>query len=217
MSAEFDQQEYWLSRHKRLAGDPRSVGNLAETLEQNRAGEIEFTATAGEAAKLLRPARSVLDVGCGYGRIARSFTENAYSYLGVDISPVAIEQACARGIPGARFVQGELSTWETSERFDLVCALYVFVHFVDDAKWRSLLLRTLTWLAPGGALLLADHFPLEREQKVAHVVSRPFRAYEEAVAASGFAPDPGFAERLVARCPRSTLARHFRLIRRLPG
>ena len=32
---DFDQETYWIKRHKRLSGDPRSVGNLGKSLEQN--------------------------------------------------------------------------------------------------------------------------------------------------------------------------------------
>ncbi len=211
----FNQSEYWIDRHKRLVGDPRSVGHLGASIEQNHAGEAALMRTVAEAAVLLQPARTVLDVGCGYGRVAKCFTDNGYDYLGVDISPEAVRQARERNDAAARFVVGNLATWDTHDRFDLVTIFYVLVHFVDENSWRSLLERALSWVAPGGALLLADHFPSERQAPVVHVVSRPFATYEAVFATQGFVVDDDFAGRLIGMSAPTSPAKHFRLARRL--
>jgi SAM-dependent methyltransferase len=50
--------------------------------------------------QLVDPTKSVLDVGCGYGRLCPAFP--AASYIGVDVNPAAIDAARQRN-PGYRF------------------------------------------------------------------------------------------------------------------
>ena len=67
------------------------MGNKGHVLDQAEEGERLFISQVATVASALKPARSVLDLGCGYGRASRSFTENGYAYLGVDVSPDAID------------------------------------------------------------------------------------------------------------------------------
>ena len=83
-----------------------------------------------------------------------------------------------------------------NDRYDVVAAFYVFVHFVDDAKWLSFLQRALSWVAPRGVLLLADQFTEARTMHGKHVVVRPRADYEAAFAASGFHIDDCFHAKL---------------------
>lgn len=210
----FDQADYWKRRHEQLAGDPRSVGNLSRSLDENIASEAQVRAVLRDAAMLLRPARTVLDVGCGYGRIADCFTANGYDYLGVDVSPVAIEQARERN-PDATFLVADLANWNTTRMFDVVGALYVFVHFVDDDAWVSIVERALSWVAPQGGLLIADQFPAERQQHGEHVVARPFDEYEQLFQRHGFAFDDDFTANLAdANSSAMRVTNQFRLVRR---
>ncbi|GAB4032196.1 methyltransferase domain-containing protein [Spirosoma gilvum] len=109
--------------------------------------------------KYLKPGLSVLDVGCGSGAITRSIAEKTGPtgrVLGIDPSENLINQARQNvgDLPGISFEQGDVYTFETDERFDLVtCA------------------RTLQWLAqpeaalvnmqrlvkPGGHLAILDY------------------------------------------------------------
>lgn len=85
--------------------------------------------------KYLKPGLSVLDMGCGSGAITRSIAEKTGPtgrVLGIDPSETLIAQARQNvgDLPGITFEQGDVYTFETTERFDLVtCA------------------RTLQWLA----------------------------------------------------------------------
>jgi SAM-dependent methyltransferase len=193
----FDQRRYWIDRHEQYRDDPRSVGNLGRSLEENRRGEALLHAQVGAAAALLKPAASVLDVGCGYGRIAGAFCDAGYDYTGIDISPVAIESACAREPRGAFHVGSALDV-DLDRRFDVVCVLFVFVHFVDDRDWRRLIDRLADLVAPGGALLFADEFPARIERTAAHVAHRPLRAYRERFRRLGMPLEPGFPAALAS-------------------
>jgi len=211
---QFDQSKYWVERHQRLPSDPRSVGNMGRSLEENQRSELLVREVVDRAARLLAAARTALDLGCGYGRVSRCFTDQGYRYLGVDVSPDAIQHAKEHN-PAAEFQVGDLSKWTTDRRFDVVCVLYVFIHFVDDAEWLSLLERALSWVAPAGALLMADEFPKEREATRLHVVSRPLKAYDVILEVHGFQFDHAFREQLIGSgneiLPQ---ARPFRLARR---
>lgn len=198
MKAYFNQAEYWMKRHRELAGDPRSVGNVGKSLEENYKGEERIKTTVDCAAQLLSPASTVLDLGCGYGRITDSFLKNGYKYHGVDISPEAIAKA-RRDYQSATFSVSDLLDWENERTFDVVCALYVFVHFVDDNMWRTMLQRALSWVGPSGSLLIADNFSDVRNQVAQHAVTRPSAEYNEVISCMGFRFDEKFPLKLKQR------------------
>src|SRR5271155_982793 len=125
----FDQVQYWIERHRRLHKDPRSVGNLAATLEANVKGEMVWRQVAGAVAEML-PIGSVLDIGCGYGRVACQFITNRHRYTGIDVSPDAIARAKAEH-PDGRFICCDVLQWQPPQHYDIIVAFYVFVHFVD--------------------------------------------------------------------------------------
>ncbi len=193
--SEFDQNSYWIDRHQRLKGDPRSVGHAGKTLEENLAAELRIKHWVSCAARILKPYGSVLDIGCGYGRVAGSFCDAGYSYTGLDISDVAIE-AARQSEPRGRYLLGSPLTETFHERFDLVCVLYVFVHFVDDSDWLALINRISNWLTPGGGLLFADSFPAELACPAPHVKLRPMSHYETAFKTTHLKLDDSFRSSL---------------------
>lgn len=210
---EFDQSSYWRERHSRLVGDPRSVGNLGRSVAENLEAEQRMRRVVDRAARLLRPAVSVLDVGCGYGRIADCFARQGYDYYGIDVAAGAVAEGKRRA-PEGTFIVGDLAAWDTDRQFDVVCALYVFVHFVDDHAWESIVTRAAKWVAPGGALLVADHFPSEREPAGQHVVARPLSDYWPLLR-ERFRVDGDFQAKLIgAGADRLPNGRHFYLFRR---
>jgi SAM-dependent methyltransferase len=215
--AAFDRDRYWIGRHERYRGDPRSVGNLGRPVEEKRRAEGLLRARVGAAARLLRPWRSVLDVGCGYGRVAPAFIDAGYEYVGVDVSPVAIEAARALEPRGSYRVGSALEI-ELDRRFDLVCVLYVFVHFVDDGDWRRLLAKLAGLVEEGGGLLFADDFPQRVQRPAPHVAQRPLRAYRDRLRPLGMRLDRRFPGQLAAAVGRDGReALPFRLARKAAG
>ncbi len=59
-------------------------------------------ALAGDEGLLRRCAGSVLDVGCGPGRLTGALARRRYPALGVDVSPDAVRLARRRGAPALR-------------------------------------------------------------------------------------------------------------------
>ena len=193
----FDQEQYWIQRHERLKNDPRSVGHLGKSLEENLLAERVLVQWVDRAARLLKPYSSVLDVGCGYGRVATVFCDLGYDYTGIDISPVAIDAARSRE-PRGSYLVGSALDLQYGAKVDLVCALYVLTHFVDDEKWNSLLNKLIDNIKPGGGLLFADELPNEILRPAPHVAQRPLALYEELFKSRGMQMDTAFRDNLSA-------------------
>ncbi len=117
---------------------------------------------------LLPPAqrfRSALDLGCGTGLLANRLAARSDETLGLDISAVAIGQAQAGApLPGLSFAQADLLLLDPAldGRFDLVVvadALYYLpLETLTDHGLKSLATRLSRLLAPGGTLMLANHY-----------------------------------------------------------
>ena len=100
---------------------------------------------------------SVLDFGCGCGRVTRYWTDFTGSVSGSDVSAKAVDW-CRANLPFARVESNTLAPplVFADESFDLVYALSVFTHLTDELQiaWRTELRRVLR---RGGLLLLTTH------------------------------------------------------------
>lgn len=114
--------------------------------------------TAGDAPLTL------LDVGCGSGRLSRRICERGFSVLGVDINPEAIAAARRFSAPphsagsSLRFAVADFAVDESPALggpFDVaVCQLVVSI--IGDGRQRANLLRHVRAnLRPGGGLFLS--------------------------------------------------------------
>ena len=74
--------------------------------------------------------KTVLDIGCGIGRIGRWMASDFGRYIGVDVSPEMIRMARAFGFPGTTFqaVSGGDLAGIPDESVDFVFSLGVFHH-----------------------------------------------------------------------------------------
>jgi SAM-dependent methyltransferase len=120
-----------------------------------RSGRAAFDAIAGHVP--LAEIDSVLDFGCGCGRVTRYWSDFAGSVSGGDVSGKAIDW-CRQNLQFGHFEVNRLQpplAFE-DESFDLVYALSVFTHLTDELQlaWRDELRRVLR---PGGRLLLTTH------------------------------------------------------------
>ncbi|HXJ51750.1 MAG TPA: class I SAM-dependent methyltransferase [Burkholderiales bacterium] len=102
------------------------------------------------------PGATVLDYGCGTGRIALELARRAYRLEGVDGSSAMVEQAtrnaAAEGLSTVSFRAIDPDTWHAGRRYDAVVCSSVIEYVPDDAR---LLQRLAEALAPGGALLIS--------------------------------------------------------------
>jgi SAM-dependent methyltransferase len=100
---------------------------------------------------------SILDFGCGCGRVTRYWDGFNGSVAGSDVNRKAIEW-CRENLGFASFLENGLAPGLDTGggEFDLVYALSVFTHLTDALQlaWRDELHRVLR---PGGRLLITTH------------------------------------------------------------
>jgi SAM-dependent methyltransferase len=120
-----------------------------------RSGRAGYDAIAAHVP--LAETQSVLDFGCGCGRVTRYFREHHGDVAGSDVNRDAVSW-CRANLPFARFEANGLAPPLAFDdaSFDLVYALSVFTHLTADLQlaWRDELRRVLR---PGGRLLVTTH------------------------------------------------------------
>jgi SAM-dependent methyltransferase len=110
-----------------------------------------------EIADVLEPG-TALDLGCGQGRNSFWLASRGFTVTGLDLSPVAIEQATAVAVEfeaDVSFESVDLTTWDPAGRvWDLVVLTYLHLSeerrpVVHDAAKRA--------GAPGGRVVVIAH------------------------------------------------------------
>ena len=100
---------------------------------------------------------SVLDLGCGTGKLTARILEAGHPVTAVDFSGQML-QAAAHNAPGATFVQGELAKVPdllAGQTFDCIIAVYA-LHHLPDAEKYALLTALREHLNPEGVIVLGD-------------------------------------------------------------
>lgn len=127
--------------------------------------------------------RRVLDLACGIGEMTRRLAPHVDEILGLDISDLAVEQARLRSasLPNVLYKRGDVLALDQSfdGRFDLVVladTLY-YLSPLDDAVLKRVRESVAGLLAPGGILLLADHFfsGFDRDSRTSRRIQDAFR------------------------------------------
>lgn len=118
-----------------------------------------YLALAGDAPK------TILDMGCGTGRLAVALAEKGHRVTGAD--PSAGMMKVARGRPGTervRWIDSDAASLALDTRFDLIIMTgHVFQVFLDDEDVRATLRALRRHLAPGGRLAFETRNPLVEE------------------------------------------------------
>lgn len=106
----------------------------------------------------MREGESVLDVGCGNGRVYEFFTPKKISYAGVDVSPLMIDRA--RELwkeKGPVFEVGDVMSLPVPDgRYDVVIAAGILQHVPSLAYRRQAMSELARAVRPGGYILIAD-------------------------------------------------------------
>ncbi len=82
-------------------------------------GEAAFVTRAARASRRDRLPGSVLDAGCGTGRVAIELARRAIEVVGVDVDASMLATARANG-PGIEWVEHDLTTLDLGRTFDVV-------------------------------------------------------------------------------------------------
>jgi SAM-dependent methyltransferase len=109
----------------------------------------------GEAALVAsyRPA-TVLDAGCGTGRVALELARLGHDVVGVDVDPAMLDAARAKA-PGLTWVQADLTdpAFDLGRTFDVVVMAGNVLIFVPSGTEGQVIANTARHVAPGGHLV----------------------------------------------------------------
>ncbi|GGI03962.1 class I SAM-dependent methyltransferase [Egicoccus halophilus] len=103
----------------------------------------------------LYPGASVLDLGCGVGRLANELARRGHEVVGVDESA----EMLAHLAPGVEGVQARIEQLDLGRRFSAVVLASHLVNTADRDERRALLLAVARHLAPGGSAYLEHWNP----------------------------------------------------------
>ena len=83
-------------------------------------GEIDFY--MGLAKDVKEKGGSILEIGCGTGRVALRLATEGISVTGMDLSPemIAAARQKSQSVPNVRWVEGDMKDFDLRERFDLI-------------------------------------------------------------------------------------------------
>ena len=122
------------------------LGNTAEELERldHQAASIERPTRMFLQAAGLTPGMHVLDLGSGLGHVARlagEFVGPTGSVLGIDRSPeclaVARDRTKHAGMQHVDFMEGDATSWRTSEPLDAIVGRLLLFHVADPGCGRA--------------------------------------------------------------------------------
>lgn len=94
----------------------------------------------------------MLEVGCGLGYLSALILENGNQLTALDISPAAIAECRARFPGRATFIEADVISYVTSERFAYAFINEVLDQIPDDVGALAAVFRLLE---PGGRLVLS--------------------------------------------------------------
>jgi SAM-dependent methyltransferase len=97
---------------------------------------------------------SVLDAGCGTGRVAIELSRRGHVVLGVDVDPAMLEAARTKA-PELEWVEGDLTDPELDlgRTFDVVVMAGNVLIFVPPGTQARAIANAARWLMPGGRLV----------------------------------------------------------------
>jgi hypothetical protein len=182
-------RDYW---GQRVAGDgslanvgQAALGPYNQYAYPFRLGALDRL-TAGIPVKGTR----VFDGGFGEGVYLDYWTRRGVaSVAGIDFSDRAVA-AGLRRFPAYDLKAGDLSRaddFTPFRRYEIVTAIDVMYHIVDDAAWSAAIGNMLSLVSPEGYFIFSDKFPRRGTwQPMPHVRRRSRAMWDERLAAGGF-------------------------------
>lgn len=115
----------------------------------------------------------VLDIGSGTGfYIALWQTLGARHITGLDIATNAV-RTLQKKFPSAHFIHGDVSSGlpvgMQLHSFDLISAMDVLFHIVDDARYEQAIATIAQLLKPNGLFVFSDNFVVQERRSEHHI------------------------------------------------
>lgn len=186
----YEPRSYWEGRLRR-SPNLLGTGHRQFSVAYN---EVMYKVAAENLATALKKAgvdvtgASIMDVGSGLGYFARRFIQWGASHLtGFDIAETSVA-SLRQQFPGHRFVLADASEpdFPVPGAFDLVSAISVMFHIVDERRFGQALANLCGGVRPGGHLLISDALRPVSVPAGAHVRLRDLESYRPALERSGF-------------------------------
>ena len=186
----FDARGYWedrLGRDWSLQGVGfRRLGRAFNAWAYRLRAEVFRDVVAAHVPDLA--SRDVLDVGSGTGFYIDLWQRlGVRSVTGLDLTDAAVGRLRA-SFPDVPFRRGDISDDAGGlppASFDVVSAMDVLFHIVDDSRFAAALKNVHDLLRPGGVFLWSDAYLHHREIRREHVVWRRLPDIERMLADAG--------------------------------
>ncbi len=142
-----------LLNHQGVLRTPSSDVATVDFLATGEADVSSLLAAAASIAGHAIAVNSVLDFGCGVGRLTLPFARRATAVTACDISPTMLEHARRNadeaGLRNVAYISDEELFALRDGQFDLVCSLLV-LQYVPRSVGYAIIRTLLRLLAPGG-------------------------------------------------------------------
>lgn len=175
-------QHFWherLSRDKSLIATGHRAFNLAYN-EQLYEMQQETLDILLQTYDVDLADKRVLDVGSGLGFFVNYFLAKRVKHVtGLDIAPAGVEYLQAT-YPQSKFYcvdVGDVPALPVREQFDIVSAISVLYHIIEEAAFQQAMKNMCQAIAPGGYLIVSDKFSPFLQLTAGHVQFRTLAAY----------------------------------------
>jgi SAM-dependent methyltransferase len=191
---EFNPQAYWENRIASNLG-LHGVGYLGYGAAYNewmyRVRSVVFRRTVRELGVNLAES-SVLDIGSGTGFYVGMWRQLAAKHVTAsDLTAVAVNHL-RNTFPGIQAIQIDIGQPLKAElqpgSYDLISAMDVLFHIVDDAAFDQAIGNIASLLKPSGRFLMSDNFVHGPAQRISHQVSRPLEEITDVLKRHGLEP-----------------------------
>jgi SAM-dependent methyltransferase len=125
----------------------KNLHSHAEDLERIEESDFWSKVKVKLILKLVE-GKSILDVGCGSGRLSKTLLDEGYEVMAIDTDSKAVEIAKKKGI---RCFVADISVWQTDQKFDCIILGDVLEHIDED---RSAMRKIHGMLNPKGCMVV---------------------------------------------------------------
>ena len=149
----------WLAKRDDVPRGPDYDARMAAVEERG-----QYMHGEADRVQVYEP-RTVLDAGCGTGRVAVELARRGLDVVGVDLDPSMLEVARAKS-DAVEWVEADLADLDLGRTFDVVVAPGNVMIFLTPGTEAAVTERLAAHVAPGGTLicgfsLAGDHLSLE--------------------------------------------------------
>jgi SAM-dependent methyltransferase len=164
-------QNQWMATNRWMTGDGPRGARYDRRFEELAAGGADMHGEASFVESF--GTGSVLDAGCGTGRVAIELSRRGLDVVGIDMDPAMLEAARQKA-PELRWIEGDLAgaTPVIGGRFDVVVLAGNVLIFVTPGTEGTVVSNMAALLAPGGRLiagysLMPGGFSVDRHDELA--------------------------------------------------